>query len=751
VTAMRPARRPTVLLLALAAAAVCLSTAGTAQGLRPLTLDAIYGPEGRVDFSGAPETTLTWIDDESYRVARQTGRGVQWVRVDAATGTAAALLDQDRMEAALRALPDVTAGQAAAAAWSSPPALDTARTGALLTIAGDLYYYDMAAGSARRLTSGAAHPEEALFSPDGRLVAFVRANDLHVVDLAAGTERRITYDGSEAILNGKLDWLYQEEIYGRGRFRAFWWSPDSTRLAFLRLDQSAVPTTPIVDHIAYHPPLEVMRYPRAGDPNPGVRLGVAGARGSDPLRWIDLSAYDEADVLIVNVDWSPDSRQVAYQVQDREQRWLDLRMSDVVSGRDERLLRETSPAWVSPLGSPTWLRDGSFLWLSERTGFRHVYRYAADGSLQHPVTGGRWDVRTLHGVDERDGWLYFAADEQTPIGLDVYRIRLDGASLTRLSAGGGTHRATFNPGFTQYVGLHSRITTPTQVRLHRADGSELRVIDANRVRALEEYRLSPPEFVQLEARDGYPLNGLLIRPPDFDPARRYPVYQFTYGGPGAAQVRDTWGATQYLFHQLLAQHGFIVWVLDNRSAGGRGVEAQWPIYGRLGERELEDLEDGAAWLAHQAYVDPSRLVLSGWSYGGFLAAYALTHSTRWSAGIAGAPVTDWRDYDTVYTERYMQTPQRNPGGYARTAPARAAAQLQGRLLLIHGTLDDNVHVQSTLKLAYELQRAGRPFELMLYPRSRHGISDPSLNRHVRQLMLDFALRATTPTGPAPAH
>jgi dipeptidyl-peptidase 4 len=219
------------------------------------------------------------------------------------------------------------------------------------------------------------------------------------------------------------------------------------------------------------------------------------------------------------------------------------------------------------------------------------------------------------------------------------------------------------------------------------------------------------------------------------------VYQFTYAGPGAGQVRHAWGGSQYIFHQLLAQQGFVVWVLDNRSAGGRGVEAQWPIYGRLGEQELRGLEDGLDWLVAQPSVDPSRIVLSGWSYGGFMAAYALTHSTRWSAGIAGAAVTDWRDYDTVYTERCMRTPQNNPDGYRRTAPRFAASRLQGRLLLIHGTLDDNVHVQNTLQFAYELQRAGKSFEMMLYPRSRHSIADPRLNRHVRQLMLDFALRA----------
>jgi dipeptidyl-peptidase-4 len=244
----------------------------------------------------------------------------------------------------------------------------------------------------------------------------------------------------------------------------------------------------------------------------------------------------------------------------------------------------------------------------------------------------------------------------------------------------------------------------------------------------------------VKARDGFVLVAMMIRPPDFVPTRRFPVYQFTYAGPATAQVRNEWGGSQYIFHQLLAQQGVIVWVLDNRSAAGKGVEVQWPIYGRLGELELQDLEDGAAWLKQQPFVDGSRMVLSGWSYGGFMTAYALTHSTTWAAGIAGGSVTDWRDYDTIYTERYMKLPSHNEDGYRRTAPRFAANRLQGRLLLLHGLMDDNVHVQNSVQFAYELQRAGKPFEMMLYPRSRHGVSDPRLNLHMRRLMFDFVMK-----------
>jgi dipeptidyl-peptidase-4 len=713
---------------------------------RLLSVDAIYDPERRVDFAGAPPTNLRWIDDTAYLQSRRVGRGLEWLKVDALSGRASPLFDVSRMEAALAKLPDITPEQASALARSDDLVFNPSRTGALVTIDNDLYFYDFSSLSASRLTDAAGLEEEAGFSPDGRLVAFVRGNNLYAVDIGAGRERALTTDGGPQILNGKLDWLYQEEIYGRGRFRGYWWSPDSTRLAFLQLDERPVPEYTVVDDIPYRPNVEVTDYPKAGDANPLVRLGIARAAGG--TLWVEQGSYVAADMLIVDVDWVPGGAGLAYQVQNREQTWLDLNVVETASGRSRRLLRETTPAWVNVNGSPIWLEDGSFLWFSERSGFKHVYHYRGDGTLVRPVTTGRWDVRSLHGVDETRGFVYFDAGTRRHIDTDIYRIDLDGAAQTRLSRTDGTHRANFNPSFTHYIGTWSDITTPTQVRLHSADGGEVRVIDANSVRSLAQYRLSPPEFVEVRARDGFVMDAMVIRPPDFDPSRRYPVYQLTYAGPGTASVRNQWGGSQYMYHQLIAQHGIVVWVLDNRSAGGKGAESQWPVYGRLGELELRDLEDGIGWLTRQSYVDPSRIVLHGWSYGGFMTAYALTHSTSWTAGIAGAPVTDWRNYDTVYTERYMKTPLNNAEGYRATAPRFAAANLQGRLLLIHGGIDDNVHRQNSEQFAYELQRAGKPFEMMIYPRQRHGFSDPRLNKHLRQTMLDFITSAVRERAPA---
>jgi dipeptidyl-peptidase-4 len=725
------------LVLTLLAAAL-LAGAPAAQSGRGVSLEAIYDPADRVNFSGVPPPEITWLDGDTYLIAGRGASSADWRQVDAASGRSSDLIDMSRLERALASRPGGPRDEARQRVRAPVLTLNPSRTGALLTVDDDLYFYDFPTSRLSRLTHADGEEEEALFSPDGQRVAFVRANDLHVVDVPSGEERAITSDGSRQLLNGKLDWLYQEEIYGRGTFRAFWWSPDSSRIAFLQLDERPVPEYTVVDHLPYRPVLEVTDYPKAGDPNPLVKLGVAGAGGGPP-RWASLDAYADTDILIVNVGWTPDSRFVVHQVQDREQTWLDLNLADVSTGGARRILRDTTEAWVNRSDDPIWLEDGSFLWFSERSGFKHLYRVGADGNEWRPVTAGRWDVRTFYGLDRAAGQVYFASGARDHLSTDIVRIDLDGSGMTRLSRTDGTHRARFSPDFSYYVDTWQDVMTPPQVRLHRADGTEVRVIEANDVRAIREYRLVAPEFVQVKARDGFVMDAMLIKPPDFTPSTRYPVYQFTYAGPGAAQVRREWGGTQFLFHQHLARQNILVFVLDNRSASGKGAESQWPIYGRLGELELRDLEDGAAWLAQQPFVDPARMVLSGWSYGGFMAAYALTHSTRWSAGIAGAPVTDWRDYDTVYTERYMKLPANNPEGYRQTAPRFAAAGLEGRLLLLHGTMDDNVHLQNTLQFAHALQRAGKPFEMMLYPGSRHGVSDPRLNYHVRRLMRDFVI------------
>ena len=742
-----------------ASLAVVVVFAGTwttllqAQQQKLLTLDDLYDPAKKVDFGAPtfPGSGYTWVNDKEYLRVKdaRTPDGpprAEIIRVDAMTGAETPLFDQSRLASALSSVPGISADDAARLSRQRTYVMTPARTALLVNSANDLFLWTLGAERVVRLTWSAAAEEEVTFSPDGRLVGFVRAHNLYVVDLE-GHERALTTDGHAQRLNGRLDWVYQEEIYGRGTHRAYWWSPDSSRLAFLQLDEAPVPEFTVVDHLPYRQDVEATDYPKAGDPNPTVKLGVVQAAGGS-VRWVDTSKYGAAEHLIVDVGWTPDSKEVVYQVQDREQTWLDLNLGEAAKGTTRTLFRETTKAWVSVLGPPTWLKDGSFLWLSERDGWQHLYRYQRDGTAIGRVTSGKWEFDEIYGVDEAAGLIYFAGTERSHIGRDIYKVKLDGSGLTRLSERAGTHNATFNPAFTHYVGRWSDVNTPTQVRLHKADGVEVRVIDRNEVAALKDYRLSKPEFLQVKTKDGFTLEAMLIKPVDFDPSRKYPVFQSTYAGPHAPQVRNSWGGTGMLYHQLLAERGIAVWVCDNRSASGKGAESAWVAYKRLGETELADIEECLGYLKQQPWVDASRIGINGWSYGGFMTSYALTHSTSFAMGIAGGSVTDWRDYDSIYTERYMLMPQNNPDGYARTAPRAAARNLHGQLFLIHGTMDDNVHMQNTIQFAYDLQKAGKPFELMLYPKSRHGVTDPQLVRHMRERMLEFTLRTLKPDGPA---
>lgn len=719
---------------------VLAASAGAQQ--RPLTLDALYDPVSRVGFSGVSLPPLVWIDDGHYAVQRQVNGGREWLAVDAATNVSRPLLQTTRLEEALERA-GLPAAEAGAAAGGRGITFNSAFSAALIVAAGDLFIYTLDSGRTVRLTRTEAPEDVPTFSPDGASVAFVRQGNLYVANVATGRETKLTSDGSEQILNGRLDWVYEEEIFGRGLPKAYWWSPDSRRLAYLRIDDRHVTSFTVVDHVPYEQVVERWYYPKAGDPNPNVTLGVVAAEGGQ-TRWMDLASYPEADRIVSAVSWSPDNREVVFYVQNRLQTWLDLNAAQADNGTARTLFRETSRAWIADVPDPRWLKDGSFLWLSERSGFRHIYHYAKDGTLTRPVTSGPWEVRTLHGVDEKTGWIYFSGTERNPIGGDAYRVRLTGTgSVERLTHAAGTHAAEFSPGFSYFADTWSDVNTPPQLRMHRSDGAETAVVEANRVAALQEFVLTKPEFLQVKTRDGFVMEAMLIKPPDFDPAHRYPVFTFVYGGPHSQTVRNRW-SSENLFLQLLAQQGIVVWECDNRTASGKGLDSTYPVYRNFGELELRDVEDGLNWLKGQPYVDGSRIGIHGWSYGGFLTTYALTHSQSFAMGIAGGTVSDWRNYDTMYTERYMGPPSENQEGYKKSSPRWSAPNLHGALLLIHGLTDDNVHVDNTIQLAYELQKAQKPFEMMLYPRSRHGITDQSLIKHMRTLMFDFVKRHLTP-------
>lgn len=722
----------------LLAALVLLPGLVFAQG-RALTIDDLYDPAKRIDFSGGAPSGLAWMSDTEYAWPKPGERGsVEWLKVDAATGTSTPLFDAAKMRAAFDALPGLSAEGVARLPNSRGLVMNPARTAAVASIGDDLYYYAFGTDRAFRLTFDPAVEEEFWFSPDGQLLAFLRANDIYVIEVdQRRIERRLTTDGGPQLLNGKLDWVYQEEIYGRGNYRAYWWSPDSLHLAYLQLNETPVPEFTVIDHLPKRLGIETWDYPKAGDPNPTVKLGVLSVAGG-ATRWANLEKYAPSEFLIVNVSWAPDGKQVAYQVQNREQTWLDLNLIDPNRGEPRTVLRETTKAWVDPIGPPTFLKDGTFLWASDRSGWRHVYQYKMDGSLVRAVTSGAWDVKAVHGVDEAGGWLYCSGTERSYIGSDVYRVKVDGTGLTRLTQAPGSHRATFSPGLAQYIDTFSDLNTPPQVRVHRADGAQVRLVHESKV-DLSPFKLSKPELLQVKARDGFAMEAILIKPVDFNPSRKYPVMQFTYAGPAAPMVRNAWFGSMMMYYQMLAQRGIAVWIMDNRSASAKGAQSAWVVHKQLGVSELADIEDGLTWLKKQSWVDGSRVGIDGWSYGGFMTTYALTHSTSFAMGIGGGNVTDWGLYDSIYTERMMLMPQNNPEGYEKASVLKAAKNLHGQLLLIHGMIDDNVHLQNTMALAYELQKAGKPFRLMTYERSRHGVADPDLVKHMRQMMLDFTV------------
>jgi dipeptidyl-peptidase-4 len=677
--------------------------------------------------AGQLPTRLAWHPDgRRLTFVRRNGESSTLQALDVSSGERSVLLDTAKMllpGEKPRPLP------LAAASW-----LPDGHT-LLVPAAGDIYTVDVRSESLRALVQTKETEEFAEASPDGRRVAFVRGSDLYVVEVASGHETRLTTSGSETLLNGRLDWVYEEELASRSG-QAFEWSPDSRAIAYLQLDQARVPTFPIVDFLPVRNEVRWQRYPTPGTANAIVRVGVVGLDEKGAAGPERLVGFEPDDVYVLpQIGWTPDSRRLAFQQMNRAQNELELRLLPVPAspreplGSPRTILRERSKTWLNTFGAPRFLKDGRrFLWLSERDGFAHVYLCDVAGPCR-AVTQGPWTVDaqvSFNGtgpgfvLDERSGFLYFTATEKDARERHLYRTRLDGTGRSRLTREDGTHRALVAPDGRFYADTWSDWTTPPRLWVASQDGTKRWTIEENAHPPALDFERASVDWVDLKAKDGTTLHACLVKPAGFDPAKRYPVIVSVYGGPHAQVVRDAWGQVSP-FDQLAASRGFLVWSLDNRGSTARGVAFESAVYHDLGRVELEDQLSGVEHLASLPYVDKDRLGITGWSYGGYMTLYAVTHAPRvFRAAVAGAPVSDWKHYDSIYTERYMGTPAANPQGYESSSPLAKAAQLEADLLLIHGTADDNVHLANTMAFVAALVKAGKPYSLQVHPGQLHG-------------------------------
>jgi dipeptidyl-peptidase-4 len=585
------------------------------------------------------------------------------------------------------------------------------------------------------LVSGKATLADPKISPDSRYVSFVRDHNLWLVSVADGKERRVTQGGTEDIRKGELDWVYPEELDIK---TAYWWAPDSSAIAFLEMDERKVSQYPLVDFSSPSGEAEMERYPAAGGANPIVHIFVASLNDG-ATRAMDTGA--ETDIYIPRVNWLTDAKHVAIQRLNRTQTTLDLLIADAATGKTRTALSENDSNWINVSDDLTLLKDGKrFLWSSERRGYRHLHLFDLEGKQLAQLTKGEWEVSAVDAIDEAKGLVYFTATQRSPLERHLYRVALDGTGLTRITKDEGTHTAVLAPNAAAFYDTYSNAATTPRQDLYRADGTHIAAINENKVAELADYHLSPMEFITVKSRDGVELNASIIKPPDFNPQKKYPVLVYTYGGPHAQVVRNAWGGANFLWHELMAQKGYIIFSLDNRGSAGRGHAFETPLHFRMGAQELSDQRDGAQYLKSLSYVDANRIGIWGWSYGGHMTLHAMFEAgDDFKAGFAGGPVTDWRYYDTIYTERYLGLPQKNEKGYQDSSPVKYAAQLKGKLLIAHGTGDDNVHFANTLSVINDLIEAGKYVEVLAFPGRGHGVSDPPARRVLMQRVTRFFL------------
>jgi dipeptidyl-peptidase 4 len=626
---------------------------------------------------------------------------------------------------------------------------------------GYYYVYDRAANTLQPISDrGRGFQMFAKFDPEGQRVAFVRNRNLYVVDLETGRERALTTDGADGtVINGTSDWVYEEEF----GLRDGWdWSPDGRFIAFVQLDETETREFTIADYRQDYPELTSLRYPKAGERNSDIRVGVIDMT-NNRTRFFDTGTWQsDSDSLeyIPQLGWTPavdDTSHVWIFRMNRDQNLLDLVYGDPRSMETRLVLRETSDTWIdvetgfSDLsgGTVTFLEDGQFVWVSDRSGYRHLYLYDRDGRLLRQLTSGDWDVTEFHGVDRNAGVVYFSGTGEGPLERHLYATSFSGGGESRrITSTSGWHGVSASRDLRYFISTHSDIVSPPRTSLHGIDGEEVTALEENRELRdlLGRYELRAPEFLEVPGADGTILNAVMIKPRAFRESDRYPVLMHVYGGPGSQSVRQQWGGSQYLWHQYLANElGVIVVSVDNRGTGGRGTDFRSATYRRLGQVEARDQIAAARYLGDLSYVDESRIGIWGWSYGGYVTLMSMLMEegpATFKMGMSIAPVTDWRFYDTIYTERYMSTPQANAIGYKEGSAIALADRLSGnqRLMIVHGDLDDNVHLQNALQMIDALQAANKQFDLMIYPGRDHGITGGNTRLHLFQMLTNYVER-----------
>ena len=604
-----------------------------------------------------------------------------------------------------------------------------------LKTGGNFYIYDVSKEKIIYSIESEKEQENIHFSPDSKMIGFVRDNNLFVFDINSGKEKQLTFDGNGNILNGAFDWVYEEEF---SIINGWTWSPDSKSIAFWHLDQKNVPIYKITLYDSLYPRFNVTHYPTAGTNNSLVKIGAVNVN-SGKTTWMNLG--DDSDIYIPRIKFTENPEILSIQKLNRLQNKLELMFGNISTGQTRTVLSETDTAWVDIFDDLYFLKDGKrFIWSSERDGYKHFYLYDYSGSLINQITKGKWEVDKLLSVDEKNSRLFYLSLERSPLYRDLYSVNLDGTDRKLMLPAKGTHKINISPNNNIFIDEVSTANTLPATYLYKINGEKIDDLIQPDMSFFKDYNLSPLRFTNFTTSDGILLNAYIIKPDDFDSTRRYPVLIFNYSGPGSQSVADKWTTVDYLWHQILVKKGYIIFCLDNRGTGGRGKSFKNIVYKNLGKWEVHDQIEGAKYLASLPYVDKNRIGIWGWSYGGYMSALTILKGADYfKAAITVAPVIHWKFYDTIYTERYMQTPELNPKGYEEGSPLNYVENLKGKILIIHGTADDNVHFQNTVEFVSKMEELHKRFNVMFYPGKLHGIHGNNSRIHLFNLMTDFIL------------